>query len=124
MIRTISKKIFGNKWIAWIWTFLILLACTWPGKSMPAAPIVGFDKLVHVSMFIGWAVLWLTVYPSKTWTVIIAGVLYGVGLEFYQQLLPFDRSFDWWDALADAVGVFAGFGFKTWILDRYLQRLY
>ena len=91
---------------------------------MPAAPMIGFDKIVHVSMFVGWAVLWLTVYPSKTWTVIIAGAMYGLGLEFYQQLLPFDRTFEWWDALADTVGVVIGFGFTKFVLVPYLQRLY
>ncbi len=41
---------------------------------------------------------------------------YGLGLEFYQQLLPFDRTFDWWDAVADAVGVLIGYAFTKLVL--------
>ncbi len=49
---------------------------------------------------------------------------YGLGLEFYQQLLPFDRTFDWWDAVADAVGVGIGYTLTKLALKNYLQRLY
>jgi len=91
---------------------------------MPAAPIVGFDKIVHIGLFGVWIILWLLASRDKTILFICLGIAYGIGLEFYQQLLPFDRTFDWWDALADAVGVLLGFGFKSLALDRYLQRLY
>jgi len=123
-IESISKYISKNPWLAWTWTFLILAACTWPGKNIPAAPVAGFDKVVHAGLFIGWTVLWLLAFPKKALLIVVLGFLYGLSLEFYQQLLPFDRTFDWWDAVADAVGVVFGFSFKTLIIDRYLQRLY
>jgi len=119
-IRLFSK----TKCFAWIWTILILIACSWPGKSMPEAPVVGFDKIVHIGLFSVWAVLWLMASREKTLLIILLGFAYGLGLEVYQQLLPFDRTFDWWDALADAVGILLGAGFKNVVLDRYLQRLY
>ena len=119
--RFISK----NPLFAWLWTFLILAACTWPGKDIPTAPAAGFDKIVHAGLFFVWIILWLLAYPGKSKLIIVvAGMLYGIGLEFYQQLLPFGRTFDWWDALADAVGVLLGLGFKSAIINRYLQRLY
>lgn len=121
---SLLKYFSRYSWLAWFWTILILVACTWPGKDIPSAPVVGFDKFVHSSLFVGWATLWLLVYPRKSTTVILLGMAYGLGLEFYQQLLPFDRTFDWWDAVADAAGVLIGYGFKTLVLDRYLQRLY
>ena len=114
----------GKPWFALFWTFLILLACTWPGKDIPAAPIVGFDKLVHAGLFIVWTILWTLVYPKKAALFVLLGMAYGLGLEFYQQLLPFDRTFDWWDAVADAVGVIIGFGIYSIIIARYRQRLY
>ncbi|MCF2490985.1 VanZ family protein [Dyadobacter sp. CY347] len=113
-----------NPWIAWLWTILILLACTWPGKDIPSAPIVGFDKIVHAGLFIVWIVLWTLAYPKKARLFVLLGMAYGLGLEFYQQLLPFDRTFDWWDAVADAVGVLIGFGFKSLLIDHYRHRLY
>ena len=124
IFQAIIKFISRNPWLAWFWTFLILTACTWPGKDIPAAPIVGFDKIVHAGLFSVWIILWLIAYPKKALLLVITGMIYGLGLEFYQQLLPFDRTFDWWDAVADAVGVIIGFSFKSIIIDRYLQRLY
>lgn len=118
------RLLTGKPWFALFWTFLILLACTWPGKDIPAAPIVGFDKLVHSGLFIVWTILWTLVYPKKAALIVLLGMAYGLGLEFYQQLLPFDRTFDWWDAVADAVGVIIGFGVYAIIIDRYRQRLY
>ena len=124
LLQSIIDFITKNRWLAWFWTFLILTACTWPGKDIPTAPVAGFDKVVHAGLFIVWTILWLLAYPRKWKVIIISGMAYGLGLEFYQQLLPFDRTFDWWDAVADAVGVLTGFAFKSTIIDRYLQRLY
>lgn len=118
------KFISRNPWLAWFWTFLILVACTWPGKDIPTAPIMGFDKIVHTGLFTVWTILWLLAYPRKSSLIVLAGMSYGLGLEFYQQLLPFDRTFDWWDAVADAAGVSVGFTFKSFVIDRYLHRLY
>ena len=124
LLQTFLNFISRNSWIAVFWTLLILLACSWPGKDIPEAPVAGFDKVVHSGLFVVWTILWLLVYPAKSIWVILLGMAYGLGLEFYQQILPFDRTFDWWDAVADSVGVLLGYGFKTIVFDRYLQRLY
>ena len=86
--------------------------------------MAGFDKIVHTGLFIVWITLWILVYPQKSKLLVILGMAYGLGLEFYQQLLPFDRTFDWWDAVADATGVIIGYLFTTLVLNRYRQRLY
>jgi hypothetical protein len=125
VIHSITQFISRQRWLGWFWTLLILVACTWPGKDIPAAPIMGFDKIVHSGLFTAWIIFFLLTYPQKsTMLLIVLGMAYGLGLEFYQQLLPFDRTFDWWDAVADAAGVMLGFLVKTQILDRYRQRLY
>lgn len=120
ILRYISKNI----WVAIFWTLVILVACSWPGKDIPEVQFTDFDKLVHAGLFMIWTVLWLLVYPQKPVYVILAGIAYGVAIEFYQQIMPLDRSFDLLDIAADSVGVFLGFGFKALVLDRYLQRLY
>ncbi|TLV03141.1 VanZ family protein [Dyadobacter luticola] len=123
-MKILTDLFTKRPWLAWFWTLLILVACTWPGKDLPAAPMMGFDKIVHVSLFFVWTILWLLVYPQKSTLLVIAGMAYGVGLEFYQQLLPFDRTFDWWDAAADAAGVLVGFVFYWLVFRTYRQRLY
>jgi hypothetical protein len=117
-------NIFKTPWLAWIWTILILIACTWPGKDIPSAPVAGFDKIVHAGLFIVWIFLWMVAYPRKGKQLVFLGMAYGLALEIYQQLLPFDRTFDWWDAVADATGVLTGYVITSLILNRYLQRLY
>ena len=124
MFRSAIKAVVENKYIAGLCTLLIFVACVWPGEKMPEGPITGFDKLVHVLMFTSFTTLWLCNYPHKILMIVTIGFFYGFGLEVCQQLMPFDRTFDWWDVLADTVGLVVGYGVKTLILDRYLQRLY
>jgi hypothetical protein len=106
--RNIFTYLSQQRWPAILWTLAIIVACTLPGQSLPDAPVVGFDKVVHIGMFVGWAFLWMMLFPEKTRFIFLIGIFFGILLEFYQQLLPFDRSFDWWDALADGVGTLAG----------------
>jgi hypothetical protein len=58
-----------------------------------------------------------TIFFSKTnlWIAIASG-LYGVLIEFYQGYFCVDRSFDWFDALADAVGSFIA----LWFYAKYI----
>jgi VanZ family protein len=109
VITSLLTWLTRHRWPAWLWTFLILLACTWPGKDLPESPITFFDKIVHMGLFGGWTFLWLVAQPKHTGRIIILGLAYGIFLEFYQQWLPFDRSFDWWDIMADSAGVLAGY---------------
>jgi hypothetical protein len=124
MFSTILTILTTRKWIAWLWTLVILIACSLPGKSLPAAPVIGFDKVVHLGLFCVWIVLWTLATHGKDKLCVLGGIAYGLALEYYQQLLPFDRSFDWWDAVADAAGILLGYFFKVLVIDRYLQRLY
>lgn len=50
--------------------------------------------------------------PPRPWTravgVFAAGVVFAVGSEFYQKILPFKRTADPYDAIADIVGLILG----------------
>lgn len=103
---------------------MIFIVCNLPAKNIPDGPFPFFDKIVHLGLFGAWTLLWLLAYPEKAIQIILLGFAYGVGIEIAQQLLSLGRTFDWWDAAVDAVGVILAFGFKSIVLDRYLQRLY
>jgi VanZ family protein len=109
-LKALLTYLATYRWPAILWTFLIVLACTWPGKDLPKAPVMGFDKIVHVGMFIGCTCLWLLLFPNSKLLIVLMGVGFGIFLEFYQQWLPFDRTFDWWDAASDGLGVILGLG--------------
>lgn len=123
MLTRLYQILSTTKTIAWLWSLLIIILCSIPAKSIPDAPIAGFDKIVHVGLFVIWSILWLLATQGKIIQIIVLGVIFGIGIEIYQQLMPLHRTFDWWDALADAVGILLGYLIKK-ILDRYLQRLY
>jgi len=69
----------------------------------------GFDKLVHFCMFFTWAVaVRLDFSPEFKWPrAFLAGVVFTVLTEVLQ-LFAEERSFDYFDMLADTIGLFAG----------------
>ena len=78
--------------------------------------IYGMDKLIHFSLFSIQAFLWgayflnkETALPPDTilWLIVIMASAYGMGMEYYQQYFT-NRSFSYWDGLADALGSVAG----------------
>lgn len=91
------------------WTVLILLLCTIPGEDLPHLPFSFFDKLAHLGMFFVFGLAWIWATDVDRWkTVALAGILYGIGLEFYQSLLPFDRIADAGDMAANVAGLALG----------------
>lgn len=94
------------------WTLLILAGCSIPGNDIPK---IGFDlfemdKLVHFSMFLVYGWLWSMALPqtmqSKLSWVGVSGLFYGIGTEIYQGMLPWDRTPDPMDAMANMLGLF------------------
>ena len=97
---------------------LSLFLLTLPGSSVPSGwffiHIPQFDKIVHIGMFGMLCILFH--FPAFTsplsgrqklgwyWLISIAGILYGVAMEFVQRDLVTNRSFEGADILADMVG--------------------
>jgi VanZ family protein len=95
-----------------------LFLLTLPGSSVPSGwffiHIPQFDKIVHIGMFGMLCILFH--FPAFTsplsgrqklgwyWLISIAGILYGVVMEFVQRDLVANRSFEGADILADMVG--------------------
>lgn len=97
------------RWLSVLWVVLILIACSIPGRDIPSVNIVQFDKVVHFSLFavLGWLVLHAidtNLVQRVLWTLAI-GVAYAIGTELYQGLLPFERTPDPIDALANTLGL-------------------
>jgi chromate transport protein ChrA len=98
-------KIIQSKYTAIFWTILIFILCTLPSKHLPQ----NNDKISHFIAFAGFTFFWFF-QTSKYWLIILTATIYGIGIEFWQGNLPesFHRNFDWYDALADAVGGMIG----------------
>lgn len=104
MIKTLLQK----PWLAISYTFLVVLLCVWPGDKLPEIVNL-YDKWSHFLAFAGISFLWLWTGP-KYLSVIVSAILFGLLIEILQGSLPesFHRSFDWYDWLADSIGVLLG----------------
>jgi VanZ family protein len=92
-------------WLALGWTIAIFIACSWPGDGMPN--MANTDKWSHTGVFFVFGILWIWTGRKPSW-VIAAGIAYGMLIEVWQGVMPIGRSFDWYDGLADGIGVIAG----------------
>ncbi|TAE30847.1 MAG: VanZ family protein [Cytophagales bacterium] len=111
MIR-LNRTLF--LWLAIGWTVAMFVACSWPGKDAPN--LSNNDKWGHALMFAIFAVLWmLTKRKTAVW-VLGVGIAYGLFTEVWQGVMPIGRSFDWYDLLADAVGVVIGVGVASLVM--------
>lgn len=118
------RTLTDHKWTWITWTVLMFIVCNLPASKLPKASFIGLDKIVHFILFAGWTSLLLRSFRPTVAFAILTGLAFGVLIELCQQLLPFNRTFDWWDVVADAAGIVAGLVIKSALLDRYLQRLY
>ena len=105
--------------LATLWTLGILAACSIPGQDLPSVNIVSFDKFAHFVVFAGFGWLWMSVLQQpmgrRTGYVVGFGLAYAALTEVYQGFLPFDRTPDPYDALANALGLLAAvLLFRLW----------
>ena len=108
--------------LAMLWTAGIILAMSIPtGNLSRVRPEVGADKIVHVILFAGFGLLWLRglcppgddelpkCFRRRGGLFFVVGVLFAVGTEVYQALIPVQRMADPYDATAYLVGFVLAF---------------
>lgn len=107
-LKTLVTRFLENKYLAFAVTLVIFVLCTIPSENLPKGEDIN-DKTAHFVAFAGWAFCWQFAFKNYIKTLSL-GVIYGILIEFWQGILPisFHRSFDWYDALADGVGVIIG----------------
>lgn len=101
------NTLISAKFIAILWTVIILILCSYPNTHLPK---IHSDKTLHFIAFAGFSFFW-SFHNSNYWLIILLAALYGIGIEFWQAILPksFHRGFDWYDALADVIGGIIGY---------------
>lgn len=118
MINKVLKNIIQKRLLliglSIVWTIVIFVGCSLPGKDLPELSIFDhFDKVVHFSFFMVFFFLWYFSFNSKKNAgiyLVIMSFIYGFGLEFYQVYFVAGRSFDIWDGVADTLGSVFGLG--------------
>ncbi len=106
--KTTVNRFFSNKYLAFAITLIIFVLCSFPSKHLPVVSSFS-DKTEHFLAFAVWAFCWQGAFGKYTRTILL-GIFYGILIEFWQGILPefFHRNFDWYDALADSIGVLIG----------------
>ncbi len=99
------------------WAAIILILCSLPSQNFDnTIPVfAGFDKIVHLGLFFVLTVLIFNGfikqsnnYRFKISTVILIGIIaavFGGIIELLQWGYFTYRSGDWWDLLADTIGI-------------------
>ena len=103
----------GLLWTALI--FYLLSMDTSGAKEFSLLKVYGIDKLIHFALFAILAFLWGAYFLCRemknvnqiVWMIIILAAAYGMGMEYYQKFFT-NRSFSYWDGLADALGSVTG----------------
>jgi hypothetical protein len=112
-------------WPAVVWMILATTAFFIPGESLPKEnwlDKIYADKWVHVGIFAVGVVVWSLPMIGRTiqrplkrlfYKVAIIFFGYGVLIEVLQHFFSSNRSFDWSDIGADAVGCLMGYLYLT-----------
>lgn len=105
MMNFIFKQL-SKHYFAIAYSILIVYLCAKPSPDLPDGMN---DKMAHFLAFSGIGFLYFFL-SEKKWLLILLGMLFGVAIEIMQWLLPasFNRGFDVWDMVYDAIGVFIG----------------
>ena len=98
----------------------IFLLCLLPGSEVPEIGHEHLDKAMHAFLFallsycmmIGFLKQYQYYYLARYASMFTLSIClsYGVFLEVFQDLFLSDRSFEWLDIAADALGTLGGYG--------------
>ncbi len=100
-----------------LWALFVLFLCGINGSNLPDLHfdfVLGIDKIAHMLLFgiQAWFILKASYknkyksYINFAFTAAIISSLYGVLIEVLQGLLFINRTFDYADMLANAIGAF------------------
>lgn len=82
------------------------------------------DKWAHFLAFAALGVMFLALVERRHYGVVCAALLvFGAAIEVAQFLMPYGRSAEWWDLVADGVGVLVGLAASLVIRESWLQRI-
>ena len=113
--RPVPRRVFLA--LALVWTVVLLAGMLTPGSGVPAVFSL-YDKATHATAFFVFAFLWSLALPgtarSHLAQVLVLSVVFAVGTEVLQAMLPIGRFGDPFDAVADLVGAALGSGAALW----------
>ncbi|WP_340106356.1 VanZ family protein [Rhodohalobacter sp. 8-1] len=110
-------------------TAITLLLTLLPPDNFQGQAIFSYDKIGHFLMFFGWSFMFglsLILYSRQEAPLLfifVAGTLFGISIEFMQEMLTQGRTASWTDAAADSAGTLTAVILLWWIKTKYRQYL-
>lgn len=107
-------------------TIITILLTLLPSSTFDGSSVFEYSKLGHFLIFFGWTFMlgFSVIIRSKRhanlFLIFILGVLFGIFIEFAQLVLPYQRTANVWDIVADATGCFAAV-MLLWIIQTNYQ---
>lgn len=96
---------------------VVIFATVLPAPAMPVQ-VTWNDKILHFIAYFGLGLLGGAGWPERRRSLLILMPLFGLALEFIQGGFIPGRAFDWYDAVANAIGAY--FGVMSSLLVRRL----
>jgi hypothetical protein len=113
------------KWwagLGWLLVLGVIVGSLLPGRALPDVSMVS-DKVQHAAAY-GFLMVWFAgLYPPRFYLWIAAVLLgLGIGLDLLQGLTE-TRSLEFFDILADFIGIVVGLALSASLLGGWCQRL-
>lgn len=94
---------------------VVLIVSLLPGKLLPTTI---WDKAGHFIAYCGLAgICRFASNKRQTWQLILGVIIFSFSIELLQQLIP-NRSFEWYDLVANGLGAISG-GFMAYFIKPY-----
>jgi VanZ family protein len=128
--NTTKKSFLKHNWPGISWALLILALCTFTTPSLDVPDLFDLikpDKVAHFFFYAVYVILFQrsfstmpsgSVYSRNQYSLpLFSGILYGGLIEIYQGLLLPNRTADYVDVIANAIGAIIG-----WMITRMMGR--
>ena len=106
-----DKKLISQIAVYYTLILIILSLVPIPDLGLPRFKLLEFDKLIHFIMYLILAIIWglkIENFSKRKIEISTYLILFGLGLEILQHVLPFGRYFDIGDFVVNSVGVLFG----------------
>lgn len=101
-----------------LWLLIITIISGYPGHKVPEVPMWQFDKFVHTFIYLILSITMLIAFNRQyqirkkrlflTILILFFGVFYGGIMEILQHYIFINRSGNWYDFIANALGSVLG----------------
>ena len=113
-----------NPYFQIIGSFLVLFLLSYLHfMQPPSLNVTSFtlaDKLAHFFMFF-FTMMWFMYVSKKWWVTAVSLIFLALVLEFIQMYFITNRSFDWFDWIADGIGIVFCFLLLPFLIDKYFD---